>query len=444
MITFIRDQGMQLIRCEGYADYYDNVQGGSVRGRSIEAVPWNGKQLREWHDKINPGIGRSIGLAVKTNEVRKISNFRRSVRNFLMTARVVLRTYYGKVRRQDLLTNGMSLVSQLTKIAVDRGIPIWLDTNVKELVLEDGAVVGVRAERNGVSTYLRGEHGVLLSAGGFERNRDMRLNYKVDYTDEAVWLLIPRFEMASSTLAQARQHPHSILVKAEGRRFVNESNSYVEVGRAMYAAGGSPCWLIFDDAYRRTVPWVGGVPRFRNFLDILPGRLPQQWLDDGWITKADSIGQLATAIGVDSGALTATIATFNQGAVYGKDPEFRRGESQYNKTLGDPAGKHNEAVGPISTGPYYATEIFPGDVGTSGRIVCNEHAQVLDRNDAPIPGLYARQHGRNRHGTAHTPVPARASPTRWCSDMSPQGTPLGERANSRERPLGGVHLRLMR
>lgn len=344
----------------------------------------------------------------------------RSIRNVLMTARVALRTYYGKVRRQDLLTKGMSLVSQLAMIAVDRGIPIQLDTNVKELILEDGAAVGVRAERNGVSPCLRGEHGVLLSAGGFERNLATRLKYsagtqlndvsyslancgntgspfeaaiaigdKVDYMDEAVGLSIPRSEMAASTLKQTRQHPHTVLVNAGGRRFGNESNSYVEVGRTMYAAAGSPCRLIFDDAYRRTVPWVGGVPRFRNFLDILPGRLPQQWLDDGWITMAGSIGHLATATGVDSGALTATVATFTRGAVYRKDPEFRRGESQYNKTLGDPAGKHNEAVGPISTGPYYATAIFPRDVGTSGGVACKKHAPVLDTNDAPIPGLYA-------------------------------------------------------
>ncbi|MBT2276323.1 FAD-binding protein [Rhodococcus qingshengii] len=420
MISFIQDLGVELVRCEGYSDYYDNVPGGKARGRSVEGIPWDGKQLGAWHGRINPGMARRIGLAVKTNEVRNIPMVFRSLRSFSAVTRVVLRTYLSKIRRQDLFTNGMSLVGQLTKIIVDRGIPISLDTAVDELIVENGRIVGVRATKNGVSTEFRASKGVLLAAGGYEHNSEFRskaseetqpndgrwsignagntgdvlqaaiaLGAQTDYMDEAVWFLTPRLEMAGSTLTLARQFAHTIFVNQDGKRFVNESNSYIEVGRAMYANNGAPCWLIFDDRYRRNVPWSSGMPKLRDLWSARPGNMPQEWVEKGFILKADSIEELAAKIEVHPATLTETVDRFNTHASAGNDPEFHRGESQYNKVLGDPGTKPNPALGDIATGPFYATQIFPGDVGTIGGVVCNERAQVLDGSATPIPGLYA-------------------------------------------------------
>jgi 3-oxosteroid 1-dehydrogenase len=157
----------------------------------------------------------------------------------------------------------------------------------------------------------------------------------------------------------------------------------------MYANDAIPAWLIFDDNYRRHIPWGTGLPRLRQFKSALPGQLPQEWIAKGWIKKADSIEALAGEIGVDPQALSATIRKFNESAARGEDPEFGRGESQYNKTLGDPGNRTNPAVGPVDQSPFYATEIFPGDVGTAGGVITNEFAQVLDQSDSPIPGLFA-------------------------------------------------------
>ena len=84
----------------------------------------------------------------------------------------------------------------------------------------------------------------------------MRLGAKTDLMDEAWWLPSPRTgRFGQSTLDQARQRPRTIYVDAAGRRFVNESNSYMEVGKEMYARNKTsravPCWLIFDDRYRK-------------------------------------------------------------------------------------------------------------------------------------------------------------------------------------------------
>jgi 3-oxosteroid 1-dehydrogenase len=99
--------------------------------------------------------------------------------------------------------------------------------------------------------------------------------------------------------------------------------------------------------------------------------------------------QRDTQLDIDPAALRATVQRFNQLADKGQDPDFGRGESQYNRALGDPGHRPNPALGPPDTGPFYATEIFPGDVGTTGGVVTDEHARVLDESDTPIPGLYA-------------------------------------------------------
>lgn len=420
MLDFLRRCGVKMVRCEGYSDYYDLLKGGSTRGRSVECVPWDGKQLGDWHTRIHPGLARNLGLVVKTNEIRNVSTFQRSAKSFAVTTRVFLRTKLSRAAGKDLFTNGMSMVGQMTKAALDRGIPIWLETGVTDLVVTDGRVTGVEVERDGVRQTVHARRGVLLAAGGFERNPEMRMEYTKDtqpndgslssgtmgntgevlasairlgaktaYMDEAVWQPSPSREFGVTNLSQARQWAHTILVNQKGRRFCNESNSYVEVGRALYANDANPAWLIFDDQYRRNVVWSRGLPKLREWKTALPGRMPSEWIRDGLMRTADTIEELAEKIGVDPATLAETVREFNQDAARGRDPLFGRGASEYNKILGDPGAEHNPAVGPVEKGPFYATEIYPGDVGTAGGVATDEHARVIDQSDAAIPGLYA-------------------------------------------------------
>jgi 3-oxosteroid 1-dehydrogenase len=420
MISFLQEQGVKLLRCAGYPDYYDNYPGGSAAGRSVEGVPWDGRQLGEWRSRIIGGLGEGVGLAVTTLEIHTLNSFTHTLAAFLTTARVVLRTYLSRLRGQDLFTNGKSFAGQLTKILLDRGVPIWLDTAVDDLAVEDGRVVGAHAVRDGAPMLIRGRRGVLLAAGGYERNAEMRLKYtaatqpsdgqwswgnpgntgevlaaaialgaKTEYMDEAIWLPSPRKEMGGSTLTIARQYPHAIFVNNLGQRFVNEANSYVEVGRAMYANDSVPCWLIFDDAYRRSVPWVNHMPAFRHLASVLPGRLPRQWLADGWIKQAGTIEDLARLTDLDPQALDGTVRSFNAEAAAGTDRDFGRGVSAYNWHMGDPGQKPNPSLGLVAKAPFYAAAIYPGDVGTMGGVICDEHARVLDHDNRPIPGLYA-------------------------------------------------------
>jgi 3-oxosteroid 1-dehydrogenase len=414
MTTFLQRLGVRFVTCPGYSDYYSNVKGGHDVGRGIEPVPWNGKKLGAWLPKLQPGLAQSLGMAVMTNEARSLSNYNRSIRSFAVAARVALRTLAAKARRQALLTNGASLIGQMLAIAVDRGIPVWTEAPLEDLIVEDGRVVGVRTVRDGAPVEVRARHGVLISAGGFAHNREMRQQFGGDQPnegkwsmsnpgdtgeaiatamrlgaqtalmDEAWWLPSPRTgRFGQSTLDQARQRPRTIYVDANGRRFVNESNSYMEVGKAMYERNKTsravPCWLIFDDRYRKRYAHVRSHP----------GYFPKEMLESGRLKKAGTLAELAAMCGIDADGLAETVDHFNEHARNGVDPEYGRGESAYNRSLGDPHRKVHPCLGPIDEAPFYACEVLPGDIGTCGGLVTDEHARVLDEHDQPIEGLYA-------------------------------------------------------
>jgi 3-oxosteroid 1-dehydrogenase len=414
MVAFLQACGVKFVHCAGYSDYYSNLEGGHDVGRAIEPVPWDGRALGAWLPKLQPGLAQSLGLAVMTNEARSLSHFNRSVGAFTTSARVVIRTYAAKARRQALLTNGTSLIGQMLAIALDRGVSIWTDSPLDDLIVEDGRVVGVLATREGRQQRIEARQGVLLAAGGFAHNRKMRsefggaqpntgkwsmanpgdtgealqtamhLGAQTALMDEAWWMPSPRTgRFGQSTLDQARQRPRTIYVDSDGRRFVNESNSYMEVGKAMYARDKTsraiPCWLIFDDRYRK---------RYAH-LRSSPGRFPRKLFESGRLKQAWTLDDLAQLCHIDPEGLAETIEHFNEHAARGVDPDYGRGESAYNRSLGDPNPKVHPCLGPIDEPPYYACEVLPGDIGTCGGLVTDEHARVVDQDGEPIDGLYA-------------------------------------------------------
>jgi 3-oxosteroid 1-dehydrogenase len=418
MVAFLQDLGVRFVYCRGYSDYYSNAKGGHDLGRGIEPVPYDGHVLGEWFAKLQPGLAQSLGLAVMTNEARSLSNYYRSVGAFAISARVVLRTVAARARRQGLLTNGASLIAQMLHVALGRGIGVWTDAPLDELIVEDGRVVGVRIVRHGSPVSIEARRGVLLASGGFAHNREMREQYggdqpnsarwsianpgdtgealqaamavgaQTDLMDEAWWLPSPRTgRFGQSTLDQARQRPRTIYVDADGRRFVNESNSYMEVGKEMYARDKTsravPCWLIFDDRYRK---------RYAHQRSR-PGRFPRSLLESGMLKQAWTLLDLAQMCGIDAAGLTETVERFNEHARLGVDPDYGRGDSAYNRALGDPNPRVHPCLGPIDEAPFYAVQVVPGDIGTCGGLLTTEHAEVVDRHGDVIPGLYATGNG---------------------------------------------------
>ncbi len=418
MINFLVRKGVRLIRCAGWSDYYPNHKGGNEAGRAVEGIPFDAAQLGGWRDKVQPPLAKNYGFVVLTNELRSVQYFNRSPRAFAVATRVFLRTAAARIGRRQVLTNGASLIAQMLKALIDLTDgrpPLWTNAAMDDLIIEDGRVAGVRVSRDGAPLNIEARKGVLLAAGGFGHNREMRRRYsgdqpneaqwsianagdtgevlqaamrlsaQTDLLDEAWWLpsvFIANGGAAAASLGSGRQRPGAIYVDSTGRRFCNESNSYVEVGKAMYANKAVPCWMVFDDGYvRRYVTSTNPLKRGEH--------LPPELIETGAVKRCDTIAGLAHQIDLPADELARTIQRFNKFAAKGLDPDFGRGQSAYNDCLGDPGHRPNAAVGPLDRAPYYATRVFPADVGTCGGVITNEHAQVLDERGRVIEGLYA-------------------------------------------------------
>ncbi|MEG1451462.1 FAD-dependent oxidoreductase [Brevundimonas sp.] len=320
-------------------------------------------------------------------------------------------------RKDRRLTLGNALTGGLRDALNQRNVPLWLNSPMEELIHQDGKVIGARVRQNGQTLNIRARKGVVLAAGGFDKNKAMRETHAPLYPStqfsggissntgdsiragieagaatlnlQSTWAA-PVFYVPGEDRGRLctieRALPGCMMVAQDGKRYLNEAASYHIVGQQMarrQAATGdaSPTWFVFDHRYRHAYP-VG--PLYPIQPDWLHGKGVRSILK-----KGRTVAELAKAIGVDPAALEHTIQTFNTHAANGSDPDFHRGEAAYDKMYGDPRVQPNPCLRPLDQGPFYAMPIYPGDIGTNGGMLTNDRAQVLDTEGQPISGLYA-------------------------------------------------------
>lgn len=172
--------------------------------------------------------------------------------------------------------------------------------------------------------------------------------------------------------------PGSITVGAAGTRFVNEALNYHDVSRVFGStdphrlkAAGEPAWLVFDQQFFDRYPVAGATS------------------ETEWITRAESVRELAAAIGVDADGLADQVERFNADAARGVDTEFGRGDTPQDRFLGDASVTPNPCLRPLETGPFYAVRLHCGTLGTSGGLATDLKGRVLGHDGEPIEGLYA-------------------------------------------------------
>lgn len=409
VVEYLGRLGVDWMRAEAYPDYYPDRPGGMI-GRGVEARVFNARRLGAWQHTIARQAG-APPVAMTTRDVQFLPVAIRTWRGFWGTARVFARTAWWLLTMRRPWGIGNALLGNLMHIAQQKGVQVWLSSPLTELIEEDGRVVGAVVTKDGKQIRVRATAGVVLAAGGFARNdlfrrqhqpvgdawtsvspgdqgdaivAGQRIQAATALMDDAWWG--PSFVMPDGTPAFAvyeRSLPGCILVDQQGRRFANESASYVDVGHAMLDlnAGGppAPTWLILDANHRKRY-LLGMAP---------PGITPKEWFTSGFFKTADTIEGLATACGIDPAGLRATVTRFNTFAKTGVDTDFQRGATAYDNYYGDASVTPNPNLGPIENAPFYAARMVPGDLGTKGGLLTDEHARVLRDDGGVIPGLYA-------------------------------------------------------
>lgn len=423
MLEYLHDHArLKMLSMPGYVDYYPEVPGGKPGARACEPHRFDARLLGDdFYAMREPAIQELImnRISMSATEAHDILT---SAPGYIgLSLKIMLRYFLDivgrfKSPRDRSLTLGNALIGQLRLSLMDRNVPIWLECPFEEFIVEDGKVVGVIASKQGKRIRIEGKQGVLLAAGGFESNDEMRKQYlpsptQLDWTcgnpgntgeviqkgeelggalgfmDGAWWgpvTVVPGEERARMLVVE-KGLPRSMMVNSKGERFLNESAPYDDICKDIYRANtpdavSVPCWIVFDEAFRKKYP-IG---------PLMPGMpIPKKLKRANYIRQSDTVAGLAAQIGVNPAGLEASVEKLNRYALDGKDPEFRRGDSAYDRYYGDATVTPNPCLGPIDEPPYYAIEIFPGDLGTRGGLNVDADARVLKESGEIIEGLYA-------------------------------------------------------
>jgi 3-oxosteroid 1-dehydrogenase len=425
MLDWLHAHSEVRYRSIPYTDYRPDAPGAKLGYRTHDVLPMDGRQLGPSLAQLRPSAPAALlfnRIAFTMDDVFPLLH---RPPGWWRTLLKVLIRYYGdlgqRVRspRNRFLAAGNALLGRL-RVSLDRhGVPVWLDAPVQELLRDPitGRVTGAIVRRGNETQRIEARRGVILASGGFEASAAMRRSnlpgaWPVECTgavesntgdgieagraigaatanmDSAWWgpmLKLPD-ESRARLLTFERALPGSIIVNQAGRRYMNEAMAYDLCGRAMIdadrpGASTSPSWFLFDSSYRRRYPMGPLLPR-------VPVALHQHGLKE-ILVVADSWARLAERTGLPADALAATVRDFNEQARLGVDPAFGRGATAYDRFYGDPKVAPNPNLAPLTQPPFFAVPIIAGDIGTNGGLLTNEHAQVLSREGAPIPGLYA-------------------------------------------------------
>jgi 3-oxosteroid 1-dehydrogenase len=405
-----KEAGVRWIAVEGLPDYYyPDAPGACGGGRYLSVDLFEGKGLGEWQQKTYPmtphvppgALHREMyawgGLACVTKWDYEL---------------------IGQRLANDQRSFGPGLMGWFLKAAlVDRGIPAFVSTPALGLVVDGGAVVGVRAEREGRPFFVRGRRGVVLAVGGYDWNRSLACQYEampdwnsacpphlygdhlvmagevgaavaaVPATDLALFYgyNIPGEEADGKPLYRSSWEcgcPHAIWVNRAGERFCDES-FYKDYQPRLRRWDGQrqtmpnlPPFLIFDQSYRDRYP--------------LGSFMPGQPLPPELVEQADTPRELAEKLGIDADGLERTLAHWNEHARRGEDPDFHKGSRPWSVRLTGDLSYPNPCVGPLDRPPYYGVRLVPVSVGINSHgLRTDAQARVVHLRGHPIAGLYA-------------------------------------------------------
>lgn len=428
MVSFFeRETELQFADGNGIADIHGDTPGAGTGGRSVIAAPYDGRALGDLIALLRQPLRETSLFGMPIQAGPDLASFLSATRSLKSAAHVAKRLarhardmfLHGRAMQ---LVNGSALVARLLASARKTNVRIETKWNARRLLIEDARVTGAIFETPAGEYTVRAKRGVVLATGGFPHDvarrkalfahaptgqehwsvaapsatgDGLRLGeaagavVETNIASPGAWCPVSLVPHRDGTVGHFphiidRGKPGLIGVLKNGRRFTNEANGYYDYVAAMLAAipkGETPqSWMICDHRFQRRY----GLGYSR------PAPMPiRHLIASGYLIRAQTIAELAERCGIDPKGLQDTVAEFNRHAADGRDPEFGRGETLYNRKNGDPNHGPNPCVAPIVQPPFYAVRVVPGSFGTFAGLRTDEAARVLNDNGQPIPGLFA-------------------------------------------------------
>jgi succinate dehydrogenase/fumarate reductase flavoprotein subunit len=390
-------------RSISWPDYHPEMEGARRSGRMVEPDLFDLSLLGDWAKRLRRAPFLGLPLTLQESTVDWTPSYTPE------------RYDGGEIKRRVAageVACGQALVAGLLEGCLARDVQPVLGARAVELVVRGGSVAGVVVEADGRRIDVDAK-AVVLASGGYEWNSKfcsrflpaplthptsppvnegdgllMAMDVGADLANmnQAWWYpagAIPgelyEGRQLARFLAVERTAPHSIIVDRFGQRFVNEAANYNDMQKAFAgfdaneaASRHVPCWVVFDQQYRSRYP----------VMTSRPGSP-----DPDWLMVDGTLEGLALKVGMDAAGLLETVQRWNGFVASGRDRDFGRGDSFYDRFHGDPGAPHPN-LGTIERPPFFALPVYLGAVGTSGGPRIDEKGRVQHVRDRPIPGLY--------------------------------------------------------
>ncbi len=400
-----------------YSSVEDLQKVTDIPADEVTSVDWDSNTIDEFYDDLyrvtafrtDPNLSETLITQSHEGMVWARGQGAKFVPNYGAQSKIIngKRVFHG---RFPLTVNGggAGLVEDLTKTAEKKGVKIFYETRALELIYDGKKVNGVRAKQKGEVVEFHAKS-VVLACGGFESNPEWRTKYigpgwelaKVRGTrwnmGEGLKMALeigacpygnwsgrhavswerhaPEFGVVEKSHDPYRHsYPLSIMINAEGKRFVDEGEDFYNYTYAKYGAEvlkqpGQFAWQVFD---AKTRPLLRPEYSGREVTKV----------------SAKTLEELAEKMeGVNAKGFLKTVREYN--AAVRKDIPFNEGLRDGRCTEGIEPVKSNWA-NVLDTPPYEAFGVTCGITFTFGGLRINhQNGQVLDVGYAPIPGLYA-------------------------------------------------------
>lgn len=428
MLKFLADRTDVIYESlEHYPDYYTNYDGAKSGHRSLEPKPIAMSELGDdwknvrWTHHMMRMFSRIHFTQVEAHTIMTQAPGWKSLLAKMILGYVTDISWRFRTAIDRRLCTGSAGIARLYLSVKKRGIPLLFNSRMTSLIEDGGRVTGAIVQQGGKTLRIGARKGVVLGAGGFEKNQALREQYlpaptntqwsagnpanegdallaglslgaKTRLMKDAWWtttLCVPD-EPTPRLAIMEKSFPGSCVVNRAGERFANESQNYMAFQKDLFAthsdtSPNAPAWQIFDARFRRNF-MVGPLMTAAMKPDW---QIPKSWFETGFVAKANSIHDLAEQVGIDPEGLGATIAKMNRYAETGTDEDFHRGESAYDRYYADPNIKPNPCLASIDEGPFYAMRIEAGDFGTLGGLDTDVHGRVKLEAGGVVEGLFA-------------------------------------------------------